>query len=72
MRPLNGEKLKDLMRLNGMSMEEFAKKIKVKDKSSIAHWCAGDYQPQPRNLKVMAKVLGVEIAELLVAEEVTK
>lgn len=47
-----------------MSQGALAKKLGLKDKSSVAHWERGDTTPRGDLIPKLAKALGVDVADL--------
>ena len=55
--------IKNLRLAAGLTQEQLAKKMKV-DQSAVSRWEAGEYAPQKKCHKKLAKVLGCTVEEL--------
>ena len=48
----------------GLTQEQLAGLLRIKDKSTISHWELGDQSPRSKMIPRLAKALGVSVAEL--------
>ena len=48
----------------GLTQEQLATRLRLKDKSTISHWELGDTSPRGRMIPKIAKVLGVSVSRL--------
>ncbi|WP_370648245.1 helix-turn-helix transcriptional regulator [Amycolatopsis sp. FU40] len=52
----------------GLTQEHLARKVHV-DRSAVAHWEAGRFQPDAPNFKALCRVLKVKPSDLLVVPD---
>lgn len=58
------DKLKNLLYIKGYTQEEMAVKLGV-NQETISRWVNGKHKPRAKYLREMAKILEVEITDLL-------
>lgn len=59
-----GERIKELREKKGLTQEQLAEAIGVKDDRTIRYWETGTNAPKFANLVALAKALGVHIRDL--------
>lgn len=59
-----GKRIKQLRELRGLTQEQLAEAIEVKDARSIRYWEAGVNAPKFANLVSLAQALGVRLRDL--------
>lgn len=60
-----GEKLRELRKQKGLTLQEFSAKMGLKSHNSITMWESGERLPKPDSIKKLAEVLEVDYIELL-------
>lgn len=59
-----GQRIKELREKSGLTQEQLAEAIGVKDDRTIRFWKAGTNAPKFANLVALAKTLGVRMRDL--------
>jgi len=62
--PTSGERIATLRKARGMSQTELGTKIKA-SQALVSRWECNDPEPHIRWLRLIAPILGVEVAELV-------
>ncbi|MFF4600605.1 helix-turn-helix transcriptional regulator [Amycolatopsis sp. NPDC001319] len=65
---VDGAKLKVAREMAGLTQERLAQKLHV-DRSAVAHWEAGRFQPDAPNFKALCRVLKAKPEQLLVVPD---
>lgn len=66
---LFGQRIKELREQKGLTQEQLAEAIGVKDARTIRFWEAGTNAPKFANLIILAQVLGVRMQDLFDFQE---
>ena len=62
-------RIKDALAEKGKSNRWLAEKL-GKSSGSVSKWCANKIQPSPETLVEIAKILGIEVSELVIPPKV--